>query len=43
MLFVLFLLAARQEFPVGRKLEVEDPSEVLQMMQMQAIGIFFLI
>ncbi|MFQ6667597.1 hypothetical protein Gotur_033561, partial [Gossypium turneri] len=38
MLFVSFLLAASREFLVGRKLEVEDPSEVLQIMQMQAIG-----
>ncbi|MBA0827050.1 hypothetical protein Goarm_011854, partial [Gossypium armourianum] len=38
MLFVSFLLAASREFLVGRKLEVEDPSEVLQIMQMQAIA-----
>ncbi|KAG4188878.1 hypothetical protein ERO13_A08G193200v2 [Gossypium hirsutum] len=29
---------ASREFLVGRKLEVEDPSEVLQIMQMQAIA-----
>ncbi|MBA0629891.1 hypothetical protein Godav_002036 [Gossypium davidsonii] len=38
MMFVLFLLGANPGFQVERKLEVDDPSEVLQIMQMQAIG-----
>ncbi|XP_039034855.1 uncharacterized protein LOC120171144 [Hibiscus syriacus] len=36
--FVSYLLGAKPEFQVERKLEVDDPSEVLQIMQMQAIA-----
>ncbi|MFQ6670409.1 hypothetical protein Gotur_035342 [Gossypium turneri] len=39
MMFVLFLLGANPGFQVERKLEVDGSSEVLQIMQMQAIGI----
>ena len=41
MLFVSFLLAASPGFQVERKLEVDDPSEVLQILQMQDIGMNF--
>ncbi|MBA0677556.1 hypothetical protein Goari_018955, partial [Gossypium aridum] len=37
-LFVSFILGANPGFQVERKLEVDDSSEVLQIMQMQAIG-----
>ena len=40
-LFVSLLLAASPGFQVERKLEVDDSSEVLQILQMQAIGMNF--
>ena len=40
-LSVSFLLAASPGFQVERKLEVDDSSEVLQILQMRAIGMNF--